>query len=158
MFLQSVIPIFDSFNTFLRFEEQIIHILYHSSLRLYRSLLSRFILPEVISESDHMLSIDLGYPDFLKNFNSIFIGAMTKQYARGSDIIGTSEYKKLLKFRAIYIKCAKYLQPSMPVLKNDVIKSLAFLCLPERHQSTSGELHLLMQRFPSVIIDMNALE
>ena len=39
IFIQSVIPIFDSFNTFLQAEEPLIHILYHSTLRLYRSLL-----------------------------------------------------------------------------------------------------------------------
>ena len=43
IFVQSVIPIFDSFNTFLPF-------FHYSTLRLYRSLLSRFILPEVISK------------------------------------------------------------------------------------------------------------
>ena len=43
------------------------------TLRLCRSLLSRFILPEVISESD-----ELEDRDILEDFNSIFIGAMTK--------------------------------------------------------------------------------
>ena len=97
MSVQSVIPIFDSFNTFLRAEEPLIHILYHSTLRLYRSLLSRLILFEVISQSDDMQSINLEDPHVLKNFNIIFIGAMTKQYARDSDIIGSSKYKKFLK-------------------------------------------------------------
>ena len=83
MFFQSVIPISDSFNTFLRGEEPLIHmnhieLLYHSTLRLYRLLLSRFILREATSESDHMLSIDLGEPDVVKHFNSIFTGAMAK--------------------------------------------------------------------------------
>ena len=91
MFLQSVVVTFNSFNTFPQSEEQIIDILYHSNLRLYRSLLSRFILPEVILELDDMLSTDLEDPDVLKDFNSIFSGEMTKQRAR--DIIGTSEYK-----------------------------------------------------------------
>ena len=54
MFVQSVIPIFDSFNTFLQADEPLIHTLYHSSLRLYRSLVSIFILLEVISESDDL--------------------------------------------------------------------------------------------------------
>ena len=40
-----------------------------------------------------MLSIDLEDPDF----NRIFIGAMTKEHPRDSDIVGTSEYKKFLK-------------------------------------------------------------
>ena len=92
MFLKSVFPIFDSFNAFLQAKEPLIHILYHYILRLYRSLLSRFVLLEVISVSDDVLSIDLDDPHFLNNFKSIFIGAMTKQYARDCDIIGTSEY------------------------------------------------------------------
>ena len=125
-------------------------------MRLYRSLRSRFILPEVVPESDDVLSIDLEAPDVLKDFNSIFTGAKTKQYARDSDIIGTSEYKRFLKeVRTFFIKYAKYLQTSLPVLKNDVINPLTFLCLPERHKATLDEL---MQRFPRVITDMNALE
>ena len=76
MFFQSVIPVSDSFNTFLLGEEPLIHmnyieLLYHSTLHLYRLLLSRFILHEVTSESDDMGSIDLGEPDVLKHFNSI---------------------------------------------------------------------------------------
>ncbi len=45
MFIQSVIPIFDSFNTFLQSEAPLIHMLYQCTIRLYCSLLSRFILP-----------------------------------------------------------------------------------------------------------------
>ena len=39
-------------------------------------------LLEVISESDDVLSIDLEDPDVFKEFNSIFIGAMAKRYAK----------------------------------------------------------------------------
>ena len=45
-----------------------------------------------MSESDDVIVIDLEDPDVLKDFNSIFIEAMTKQYARDSDIVGISEY------------------------------------------------------------------
>ena len=121
---------------------------------MYRSLLLRFIVPEVDE-----LSIDIEDPGVLKDFKSIFIGAMTKQYARQSYFIGTSEYKQLLKgLRAFFIQCENYLQTSMPVLKSDVIKSLTFLCLPEIHQATSDKLQVLMQIFPRVITDINALE
>ena len=44
----------------------------------------------------------------------------------------------------------------MPVLKNDVIKSLTLPRLPERHQEAM--LDELMQRFSRIITDMNALE
>ena len=91
MFVQSVISVFDSFDTFLQIEEPLIHLLYHSTLHLYRSILSRFTLPEVISESDGVQSVNLEDPDVLKDFESIFIGTMTKQYARDSGIIGTCE-------------------------------------------------------------------
>ena len=59
---QSVIRIFDSFNTFLQFGQRMIHVLF-----------SRFILPVVISESDDMLSIDLEDPDVLKDSKSFLI-------------------------------------------------------------------------------------
>ena len=45
MSVQPVMPLFGSFYTFRQVEEPLTHILYHSTLRLYRSLLSRFILP-----------------------------------------------------------------------------------------------------------------
>ena len=51
MFVQSVIPIFDSFNTFLQSEAPLIHILHQCTTRLYHLLLSRFICPQVISSS-----------------------------------------------------------------------------------------------------------
>ena len=63
-----------------------IHILHHSTLRLSWSLLLGFIQPEVISESDDVLSIALEGPDVLKDFNNMFIGAM---HVRDSDIIET---------------------------------------------------------------------
>ena len=56
-----------------------------------------------------------------------------------------NSWKKLELF---FIKCAKYLQTSMPVLKNDIIKSLTLPRLPERHQVTLDEL---MQRFSKTI-------
>ena len=81
---------------------------------------------------------------------------MTEQFARDNDIIETSEYKTFLKeVRAFFIKCTKYLQTSIPVLKKDVIKSLILARLPERHQATLDEL---MQRFSGIITDMNAPE
>ena len=40
------------------------------------------------------------------------------------------------KVRNFSIKYANYSQILMPELKNDTIKSLTFLCLPERHQAT----------------------
>ena len=71
-----------------------------------------------------MQSIDLENPGVLKDFDIIFMGIMTKQYARGSDTIGSSEYKKFQKeVRASFIKCVKYLEVCMSVLKNDVFKS-----------------------------------
>ena len=81
MSFQSAIPTSDSFNTFFLGEELLIHMnhiepLYHSTLRLYRLLLSRFVLREFTSESHDMLSINLGELDFLKLFNSIFTVAM----------------------------------------------------------------------------------
>ena len=68
-----------------------------------------------------MLSIDLEDPDF----NIIFIGAMTKEHPRDSDIVGTSEYKKFLKeVRPFSIKLSKYLQININVSVKKLLLSL----------------------------------
>ena len=49
MFVQSFMPVFHRFNTFLQSEEPLIHMLLQSTIRLYRSLLTSFVRPQVIS-------------------------------------------------------------------------------------------------------------
>ena len=67
--------------------------------------------------------------------------------------------KKLLRaVRDFFIKCVKYLQASISELKNDVIKSLTFFRLPERHQAMLDEWDVLMQGLLRFIIEMNPLE
>ena len=96
IFILSVIPIFDSFNTFLQAEEPLIHIYIvpfyfafvslitfkiHSTQRRILDVTAALdppLLPEVISESDDVISIDVEDPDVLNDINIIFIGAMTK--------------------------------------------------------------------------------
>ena len=39
----------------------------------------------------------------------------------------------------------------MPVLKNDVIKSLTFIRLPDRQKATLDELSILVTSFPNFI-------
>jgi hypothetical protein len=39
----------------------------------------------------------------------------------------------------------------MPVLHDEVIKSLTFLRLPERHQASTDDLEVIIDRFPNVI-------
>ena len=59
--------------------------------------LDYFVLPEIISSSKDKLSINLDDPKLLKNNHQIFIGGLTKRYARDMNIIGTAQYKKVLK-------------------------------------------------------------
>ena len=67
--------------------------------------------------------------------------------------------KKLLRaVRDFFIKFVKYLQASISELKNDVIKSLTFFRLPERHQAMLDEWDVLMQGLLRFIIEMNPLE
>ena len=81
-----------------------------------------FITVKIFSSKD-LTSIDLDNAEIQKSDNEIFIGIMTKQYAQDADIIGTGQYKKFLKEgKKFYITCTKYLQKSMPVLHNEVIK------------------------------------
>ena len=56
------------------------------------------------------------------------------------------------------MKCVSYLKSSMPILKDNVIKSLTFLRLPEMHKASSDNLQVIMEKFPKVILDVYALE
>ena len=74
-------------------EEPLVHLLYQSTSKLLHSLLSRVVLPEVISAADDLLEIDLEDSSNLRDSNVKFIGMTTKQYARSNDMIGTYVYK-----------------------------------------------------------------
>ena len=97
-------------------------------------------IPEVISLTDDIQSIEIEDPINLKDNKVLFLGIMTKQYARGCNLIGTTKYNKFLKeVRLFYMKCASNLKSSMPILKDNVIKSLTFLRLPERYKASSDD-------------------
>ena len=59
LFVQSIMPSFDAYNAFLQSEEPLVHLLQDSALNLYKDLLSRFIKPGVITQSDDILCIDI---------------------------------------------------------------------------------------------------
>ena len=40
----------------------------------------------------------------------------------------------------------------MPVLQDDAIKYLAFICVPNSQKATVNELSILVTRFPNVIL------
>ena len=88
----------------------------------------------------------------LKDLNNIYIGLLTKQFAGENDLIGTARYRKVLSESGKFFqRCVTYLRKSMPVLKNDVIKSLTFIHVPDRQKATLDELSILVTRFPNVI-------
>ena len=79
--MQSAIPIFNSFNTFLQETELHIRVLHQSTFHLYHSLLSQFVLPNVMADVINDLdSIDIYDVENLKKLNNNYIGLMTKQF------------------------------------------------------------------------------
>ena len=70
---------------------------------------------------------------------------MTKQFAGENDLIGTARYRKYLsEARKFFQQCVTYVRKSM-------IKSLTFICVPDRQNATLDELSILVTRFPNVI-------
>ena len=77
---------------------------------------------------------------------------MTKLFAGENDLIRTPRYRKFIsEARKFFQRCVTYIRKSMPVLKNDVIKSLTFIRVPDRQKATLEELRILVTRFPNVI-------
>ena len=52
-------PSFDAYNTFLQSEEPLVHLLQDRTLNLYKALLSRFIKPDVIAQSEDIRCINI---------------------------------------------------------------------------------------------------
>ena len=96
LFVQSIMPSFDAYYTFLQSEELLVHLLQDSTLNLYMALLPCFIKPDVIAQSDDILCTDIEDFKNYKEYSSIHIGFPTKQNALSKDLIGTSKYTKFL--------------------------------------------------------------
>ena len=77
---------------------------------------------------------------------------MNKLFAGENDLIGAPRYRKFLsEARKFFQRCVTYLRKSMPVLKNDEIKSLTFIRVPDCRKVILEELSILVTRFPNVI-------
>ena len=120
---------------------------------LHKSLLSRFVLPEVVADSSNDLdSIDICGEENLKDLYNIYIGHIIKQFTWENDLIGTARYRKFLsESRKLFQWYVTYLSKSMPVLKNGLIKTFTFIRLPDRQKATLDELSILVTRFPNFI-------
>ena len=125
LFVQSTMPVFNKFNTFLQSEEPLVHLLHESTIKLYKGLLSRFVKTEIFSNSNDILLIDIENSESLKELNTIQIGFITKQYAVAEDIIGTPRYIKFLRqVQSFFITSSKYLLKSIPTLRDPLVKCL----------------------------------
>ena len=94
MFIQSVIPIFDSYNPFLQSPEPLVLVLHRTTQSLQKSLLSRFVDTEVLSAAESNLdSFEINLEVDLKPLSSVFIGMITRQYAKYDYLISTSLYR-----------------------------------------------------------------
>ena len=146
-------PSFDAYNTFLQSEEPLVHLLQDRTLNLYKALLSRFIKPDVIAQSEDIRCINIEDSTNYREYSSIRIGFSTKQYALSKDLIGTSKYTKFLrKGQQFYIKACSYLLKPTPVLHDPIPKSLSvFLKSSERLNVEEDYLATLISRFPLVI-------
>ena len=105
LFVQSAIPAFDIYNTFLQSEEPFVHLLHKSTLNLYKTLLVRFIKPHITAHS-----IDTEDSTNYKESSFVHIGFFTKHYALFKDLAEASKYTKFLKeVQKFYFKICSYL-------------------------------------------------
>ena len=158
LFVQSVTPAFDIYNTFLQSEEPLVHLLQESTLNLYKALLVRFIKSHIIAQNDDILSTDTEDSTDYKESSSVHIGYSTMQYALSKDFVETSNYAKFLKeVHEFYVKTFSYLLKSTPFLRDSTLKCLSVFLKPaERVNIKEDHLTLPTTRFPLAIFKDNA--
>ena len=69
LFVKSIMPSFDAYNTFLQSEEPLVHLLQDRTLNLCKALLSRFIKPGVIAQSEDILCINIEDSQVIENIH-----------------------------------------------------------------------------------------
>uniref|UniRef100_H2ZX01 HAT C-terminal dimerisation domain-containing protein n=1 Tax=Latimeria chalumnae TaxID=7897 RepID=H2ZX01_LATCH len=147
-FLHAMLPSFDSFNTLLQTEAPIIHRLYPSMIKLYRSILSCVVLPTAIQNEDSIMKVDFENPDLQKS-DKEFIGFAAMQLIRKNDLEGTSGVDK---FRR---ETLNYIRKKFPV--DDKLIQNAVLVNPATRQTASLQSLLeLVQQLPEDVIPVSS--
>ena len=121
-------------------------------------LLTHFIKPHILAQSDDILSIDVEDSTNYKESLSVHTGYSTKQYPPSKDLVETSKYTKFLKdIQTFHVKTCSYLLKSMSVLCDPTVKCLSvFLNSAERVNNEGNNLTLLKSQFSLVASKGNA--
>uniref|UniRef100_H3BC19 HAT C-terminal dimerisation domain-containing protein n=1 Tax=Latimeria chalumnae TaxID=7897 RepID=H3BC19_LATCH len=155
-FLHALLPNFDSFNTQLQTEAPMIHRLYPSMIKLYRSILSCVFLPTAIQDEDSIMKVDFQNPDLQKPDKELFIGFAAMQLVRKNDLEGMSGVDKLRKeARSFYIRTLNYIRKKFPM--DDKLIQNAVLVDPATRQTASLQSLLeLVQQLPEDVISVSS--
>nr|XP_014341792.1 PREDICTED: uncharacterized protein LOC106702846 [Latimeria chalumnae] len=133
-----------------------IHRLYPSMIKLYRSILSCVFLPTAIQDEDSIMKVDFQNPDLQKPDKELFIGFAAMQLVRKNDLEGMSGVDKLRKeARSFYIRTLNYIRKKFPM--DDKLIQNAVLVDPATRQTASLQSLLeLVQQLPEDVISVSS--
>jgi hypothetical protein len=151
LFLNNVIPDFDSANVTLQREDPIIHQVRPVVLKLLRNLLIRFVKPSAMVLKS-VLSVDYKTPTALKSDADLIIGSSARTFIQNHTISpGTLRcfHKDVRKF---LVKASDYIKQSVPlddpVILNAEVVNPAHLLSP---QTQFSAVRYFLKRYPQIL-------
>lgn len=139
-FLKSVGSLYMKFLTFMQSDQPLIHLLYDELVELIRSLMARFVKPELIQGvSGHSLcKVDLSKLDNLMSLETMKVGEETRKAIRDSKL--KSSEVSLFQFdaRKFLTLVVKYLVDRVP-LDSKLLRNLQCLHPLMRTEDSSGK-------------------
>ena len=132
-------------NTALQYESPRIHVMLPILLEFLREILSMFLKPSVVSDSDDLLKIDYKNPENHKT--EIFVGSDVKKFIAEQ---GESKFDlEMLKKNALsfYVHAVDYMLLKLP-FRSSVLKHVQVADVKKRQACSFSDVEFLLDKFP----------
>lgn len=151
LFLQSVIPLFDTFNTVMQTESPMIHTLHISIIELLKDILSRFIKVAIIKSISDITTIEYDNASNQKEDKELFIGFTTRQLLLSDNLLLETRYDSNVKkfyteVRQFYSQAVKSILKKLPI-HDTVLQNMIVLDYTKRESISFDHLVSLTRRF-----------
>lgn len=157
LFFQSVIPIFESANVLMQHEAPLIHQYQRELTSLFSSILSRFIKPTTIVDSNSIFEINFSKLKNQKSDSDLVIGGKTRQYLSAGSVPDEEVQKFYSSVRNFYIEACTYMVKKFS-MTDQFYKNCEIADFKIRHEAQFYTLEFFLNLFSIPVEDRNVVE
>nr|XP_042906329.1 uncharacterized protein LOC122270944 [Parasteatoda tepidariorum] len=147
-FLLHILPVFEHFNVTLQCKSPKIHILRQLMNELFKTLLSKFMLPNVVKSSKSFLEVNFYSRDNQKDDVDLVVGQTTNKIVESlSDKEKKSFYAHIRKY---FVKVCDYMRQKFP-FNDEVVINAEFANMENFDKASFSSVKFFIDRFPGLL-------